>query len=288
MRLPALLKTGRRQAVELGAPPAVWQAFQRAGAWKNWTIVVLLGLCVLQTLVAVQLVSRPAEYVLVGSDGKATYVRRGVATDALLRFLADKTKPPELTVVRFTRDCLVLSLGINSATVESNWPAALALMGPDLRGRVEKEAKELGMVGAYKTSGQKTDLQFEDVAIVTQTSNLIHVRATLTRTRPGSPRQAGWARGGRVAYRETVGECSGRDGTQRQGGAVQWPVTVSTLLSRSSGARWLGPPGIRGTSSSVSRSSRGCRSCSPCGPGYTSSARTAASWLLGRSTSYFV
>src|SRR6266567_1426355 len=183
MRLPALLKTGRRQAVELGAPPAVWQAFQRAGAWKNWTIVVLLGLCVLQTLVAVQLVSRPAEYVLVGSDGKATYVRRGVATDALLRFLADKTKPPELTVVRFTRDFLVLSLGINSATVESNWPAALALMGPDLRGRVEKEAKELGMVGAYKTSGQKTDLQFEDVAIVTQTSNLIHVRATLTRTR---------------------------------------------------------------------------------------------------------
>ena len=53
----------------------------------------------------------PPEVVLLDAAGDATPVRRTVATDALLKFLADRTRPPDVAVVRFTRDFLHLALG---------------------------------------------------------------------------------------------------------------------------------------------------------------------------------
>jgi len=85
--------------------------------------------------------------------------------------------------VRFTRTFLELALAIHSSTVEANWPAALALMSPELRGRVEKEASAAKLVETYRLSQQRTELAFEDITLVTRTAALLHVRATMTRTR---------------------------------------------------------------------------------------------------------
>ena len=184
MRLAALSGSPKGSPVaRLSAPPAIWRAFQAQAAWKSWAIVALLGLLTLESIAVVRLSNRPPDYVVVDADGKGTYVRRGVATEPLLRFLADKTKPPELAIVRFTREFLTLALALHSSTVEANWPAALAVMSPELRAKVEKEASEAKVVESYKLAQQKTDVAFENLTLVTRTATLLHVRATLTRTR---------------------------------------------------------------------------------------------------------
>ena len=125
-----------------GAPGAVWDSFARQAAWKNWALIVLFGLLLLSLLANVRLVARPPEFVVVENPGgKATYVKRAVATDALLKFLADKTKPPEIAVVRFTRDFVQLAFGINSSTIDANWPQALTLMTEPMRERVRKQTE---------------------------------------------------------------------------------------------------------------------------------------------------
>jgi hypothetical protein len=182
-RLLATLRSPRKGAEITAAPPAIWRAFAAQGAWKSWVIVALLGLLAVNGVAMARLANRPPEYVLVDGDGKATYVKSGVATEALLRFLQDKTKPPELTIVRFTRTFLELSLAIDSLTVEANWPAALAMMNSELRERVAKEAAAAKMVEGYKLSQQKTTLKFEDIQLVTRTSSLLHVRARISRSR---------------------------------------------------------------------------------------------------------
>jgi hypothetical protein len=184
MDRPALLKRfGGRGAIELSPVPAIWRAFQAQGAWKSWIIAVLLGLVILEAIAVARLASRPPEFVLVDADGKSTYVRRAIATEPLLQFLAERTKPPELAIVRFTRDFLHLALAVHSATIEANWPAALDLMSPELRGQMERESAAAKLVETYRLSQQKTDLSFDDISLVTRTPSLLHVRATVTRTR---------------------------------------------------------------------------------------------------------
>jgi hypothetical protein len=184
MRRPAFLKRSQGPgAVEPSPVPAIWRAFQTQGAWKSWVIVVLLGLLVLESIAVTRLASRPPEFVVVDADGKSTFVRRAIATEPLLQFLAERTKPPDLAIVRFTRDFLQLALAVHSATIEANWPATLALMGRELRAQVESESAAAKLVETYRLSQQKTDLTFEDISLVTRTPSLLHVRATVTRTR---------------------------------------------------------------------------------------------------------
>jgi hypothetical protein len=183
MRRLAFLRPSSDGAAAVSPAPAIWRAFQAQGAWKSWVIVALLGLLTLQTIAVGRLANRPPEFVLVDADGKTTYVKRTVANEALLQFLAEKTRPPELTIVRFTRDFLQLALAVHSSTIEANWPAALALMSPELHGRVEREATAAKLVESYKTSQQKTELAFEDVTLVSRTPSLLHVRTVLKRTR---------------------------------------------------------------------------------------------------------
>jgi hypothetical protein len=175
------MKTTARPA--LAAPPAIWRSFQAQAAWKSWALVALLAIAGAEAVAIARLSTRPPEFVLVDSDGKTSFVKRAVASEPLLAFLAERTRPPDLSVVRFSRDFLQLALGIHSATVEANWPAALALMSPPLRERVRDEADRARLVDAYRTSQQRTDLAFEDVTIVTRAPGLVHVRAVVSRVR---------------------------------------------------------------------------------------------------------
>lgn len=175
------MRTTRTGPAPPGSPPAVWAAFVVQNAWKSWTIVALLAVVVLLCIAVVRLASRPPEFVLVDANGRATPVRRTVATDALLRFLADRTRPPQVTVVRFTRDFLHLALGLNSSTIEANWPAALAMMSSDLRERLAKESAAKRLVETYRLAQRRTELSFDEIAVEDESPTQVTVRATLTR-----------------------------------------------------------------------------------------------------------
>jgi len=165
-----------------GSPPAIWQSFERQTAYKSWLIAALVGLLFLSLLVNIKLVARPPEYVIVdGTTGDATLVRHSLSTDALLRFVAEKTKPPKMAIVRFTRDFLHLALAVNSSTIDKNWPAALALMNPSLRAKLEAESTAQKLVETYKIAQRKTDLEFESLELTDRTDTLLAVRATIRR-----------------------------------------------------------------------------------------------------------
>jgi len=182
MEARALVKTDRRKiSLPPGSPPAVWAAFVAQGRWKSWTLVGLLGLLALQSLAVIRLATRPPEVVLVDAAGAATPVRRTVATDALLKFLADKTRPPDVAVVRFTRDFLRLVLGLNSSTIDASWPAALAMMAPELRARVEAEAARTRLVETWRAAQRRIDLSFDEVVLEDRAPGALTIRATLTR-----------------------------------------------------------------------------------------------------------
>ena len=86
-----------------------------------------------------------------------------------------------MAVVRFTRDFLHLALAVNSSTIEANWPAALAMMAPELRERVGAEAASRRLVETYRLAHEKTELSFEDIVLEDRTAKLLTVRATLSR-----------------------------------------------------------------------------------------------------------
>ncbi len=165
-----------------GAPGAVWEAFARQAAWKNWALIFLFGLLLLSLLANVRLAARPPEFVVVENPGgKSTYVRRGVATDALLKFLAERTKPPEIAVVRFTRDFVQLAFGINSSTIDANWPLALSMMTEPMRDRVNKQTEAAKLLDTYRAAQVRSELAIEDILLVEQTPTLLHVKTTLSR-----------------------------------------------------------------------------------------------------------
>ncbi len=163
------------------APPAVWAAFVAQGQWRNWTLVGLLGLVGLQSLAIIRLVTRPPEVVLVDAGGEATPVRRSVATDALLAFLAERSRPAEASVVRFTRDFIHHAIGVNSSTIDAAWPQALAMMAPDLRTRLEAEAARTRLVDTWRLAQRKTELSFEEIVVEDRTPELLSIRARLQR-----------------------------------------------------------------------------------------------------------
>src|SRR5512143_2770969 len=177
----AVVRTSRPDPRPPGSPPAVWAAFVAQNAWKSWTIVALLAVVILLCIAVVRLASRPPEFVVVDANGRTTPVRRTVATDALLRFLADRTRPPEVTIVRFTRDFLHLALGLNSSTIDANWPAALAMMAPELRERVGAEAARSRLVETWRLASRRVDLSFDEVVLEDRSPGTLTIRATVTR-----------------------------------------------------------------------------------------------------------
>jgi hypothetical protein len=165
-----------------GSPPAIWSAFARQAAWKDWVIVLLIGLEALTVLAAVRVARKDPDIVVVAADGKSTYMTRAVAGDALVRFLAEqRQQPSDVTVVHFTGDFLQLLLAINSATVEGAWRDALALMGPELRQRYQDEATRRKLLDTYKLAKMQTTLTTDAIDLVDRNSSMLHVKAALTR-----------------------------------------------------------------------------------------------------------
>src|SRR5437870_369801 len=104
----------RKTAGPRGAPPAIWAHFAQQAAWKDWVIAALLILNALCIIAGARLAAREPDVVMVGPDGKSTYVPRAVNSSALLDFIAEqKQLPSDVTVVHFTRDFLRFALSSN-------------------------------------------------------------------------------------------------------------------------------------------------------------------------------
>jgi len=172
---------GRRSPLPPGSPPAIWAAFAAQSAWKSLAIGGLLAVSAVLSVAVVRLSSRPPEVILIGGDGSATPVRRSMATDALLQFLADHARPPELTVVRFAREFLQLALALNSSTVEESFAEALRRMAPELRHRIEAEAGTRKLLETWRRAERKIELAYEEIAVEGRTPGLVTVRATISR-----------------------------------------------------------------------------------------------------------
>ncbi|MCY1023949.1 hypothetical protein [Pyxidicoccus sp. MSG2] len=182
--MAAELKTVMPSPSSLPAPPAVWVAFARQGAWKNWVLLVQLAVIALFTVANVHLADRAPDVVLVTPDGKATYVPRAAVGDSIL-FAIQKAKgqPSEAEVLQTTRHFLSLVLGVNSSTLENTWPEALAMMDGALATKLQREYAAQRVLETWKAAQVRTDLQFESVELVERTDSLLHVRALLSRTR---------------------------------------------------------------------------------------------------------
>ena len=165
-----------------GSPPAIWTAFVRQAAWREWVIAALIALNALTIVAAVRVARKDPDVVLIAPDGKSSYVPRSVANDGLLRFLAEqKQQPSDVTVVHFTREFLQLALAINSSTIDGAWRDALALMGAQLRERFSTAAAGQKLLESYKLARVRTMLSVDSIELVDHTSSFLHVRAVVTR-----------------------------------------------------------------------------------------------------------
>ena len=172
----------RLRALPPGSPPAIWSAFARQAAWREWVIAALLALNAVTIVAAVRVARKDPDVVLVAPDGKSTFVPRTIANDALLRFLAEqRQQPSDVTVVHFTREFLQLALAINSSTIDGAWHDALALMGSQLRERFSEAAAGQKLLETYKLAKVRTSLSVESIDLVDRNSVLLQVRAVVTR-----------------------------------------------------------------------------------------------------------
>ncbi len=169
--------------IPLQRPPAVWAAFARASAWKDWVIVFQLALMAILVLAHLQLSKRPPDVVLVMADGKSTYLQRSVADDGLVRFLDEqKGQPTDLGVLHFAREFLTRVYAINSSTFAEAWPEALAMMDSALRGSVEKGAASQKLIEVNLAAQVRSTVRMEELLVVERLPNLIHLRARILKT----------------------------------------------------------------------------------------------------------
>lgn len=175
-----------------GAPPAIWLAFAKQGAWKNWVMAgQLLVICFLLA-VCVAVARTEPDVVVVTPEGKSTYVPRTAANAALLKFLQEqKAQPSDVTVVQFTKEFLRLTLAVNSSTIDEAWPEALALMSPAMRTRLSKEADDQKLLETYTLAQVRTRLEVEDLVLVERAGDAAQVRATVSRFKSSLGQGAG-------------------------------------------------------------------------------------------------
>lgn len=163
-------------------PPAIWAAFARQGAWKNWVLLLQLALNFLLVLATIGFSQRPPDVVLVEPDGKSTYVNRSIAGEALARFLAEqRNTPSDVTITHFTQTFLSTFLAVNSTTIDAAWPEALRMMDAPLQDRMSREAQAQKLLEAYKLAGVKTDITVENLVLVERHDPVLHLQATVTR-----------------------------------------------------------------------------------------------------------
>lgn len=138
----------------------------------------------LLTLAAMQLAHKSPDIVLVGADGRSTYLNPTIADDELIRWLAEhRQRPSDVTVAHFSREFLRRFLGVNSTTIHAEWPEALAMMAPALRARMEAEATKQKLVETYRAAQVATEVDIQHLELVEQLASAIHVRALVARTK---------------------------------------------------------------------------------------------------------
>jgi hypothetical protein len=181
--MPAVART-KTPITSRGSPPAIWSAFARASAYKTWLIASELAVIVLLSVANIRLGRREPDVVVIGPNGKGTYVERSVASAALLAFVADqKQVPSDVTVIHFTKDLVRLAFAVNSSTFEESWGEALSLMSEPLRAKLSEESKAQRLVETYRLARVETALTVDDLTLVERTGALVHVRAALSRVK---------------------------------------------------------------------------------------------------------
>lgn len=176
--VPRLLKSNTTPS----SPPAIWAAFARQGAWKNWVLAGQFAVIFFLVVACMGFAHRAPDVVLVAPDGKSTYLSHEVASEALLRFLAEqRQQPSDVTVVHFTKDFLQTFLAANSSTIELAWPQSLSMMTPSLRSRMSQQAAKSKLVETLKLAQVTTDLTIEKLDLVERLEKAMHVRAVVLR-----------------------------------------------------------------------------------------------------------
>jgi|SRR5882724_274277 len=178
------LISSRKIARPNGALPAIWSAFAQQAAWKDWVIAALLILNAVTVVASARLVARGPDVVVVGPDGKSTYLPRSVTSAALLDFIAEqKQQPSDVTVVHFTRDFVRLALSANSSTIDATWSEALSMMGDKLRVRLGEESEAKKLLESIRVLRVKSAVFIEDIVLTERTKDLLQVKATVRRTK---------------------------------------------------------------------------------------------------------
>jgi len=166
------------------SPPAVWTAFAHQAQWKNWVLLGQLVVIVLLVLVCLSIAKTDPDVVVVDGDGKSTYVRKGVAGPALVRFLEQqKGQPSDLTVLSYTARLLKVCFAPNSSMLEEQHAECLGMMDAKLRAATEEEYKREKVNETYKLLKARTELTVDALDVVEQADLLIHLRAKVSRTR---------------------------------------------------------------------------------------------------------
>jgi len=175
---PATANTRRLPA----RPPAIWAAFARQGAFKNWMLVLQFALNFTLATAAVGFSRKQPDVVLIDPEGKSTYINRSIAGDALVRFLAEqRQQPSDVTVAHFTRTFLQTFLAINSTIIDHAWSEALSMMDAPLRDRISREATAQKLLETYRLARVQTDITVDELTLVERHSDVLHVRAVVTR-----------------------------------------------------------------------------------------------------------
>jgi len=161
----------------------VWAAFAGQAQWKSWVLLGQFIVIGLLALCCIRIARTDPDVVVIDASGKSHYVPHSVASDALLRFLAEqKSKPSDATVLNFTTRFLKLFLAPNSSTVRSAVPEALGMMDAPLKARTDAELKRERTVEQVEALQVRTELSVTALDEVERTEELIHLKARLTRS----------------------------------------------------------------------------------------------------------
>lgn len=175
-------RTGAGPKTKSPLPPAIWTSFAEQARWKSWALTLLFAVVLVQAIALVVVGKREPDVVLVGSDGKSTYLNRSIAGSELERFLTERRhEPSDVTVLHFTKTFLEAFLAANSSTIEEVLPSALSMLSSGLRLRFGKEAAAEKLVETVKAAHVRTQVYIESLSLEERQGSVLRLRATVRR-----------------------------------------------------------------------------------------------------------
>lgn len=172
----------KKSSSTVAGPPAIWVAFARQGAWKSWVLAGQFAVIVLLLAICVAIAQKPPDIIVVGEDGKGTYVESTVSSAALQSWLREQRgRASDVTLRAFTERFVKLTVGVNSTTVEEAWAEATGLMVAPLAKRLNEEAQAQRLFETYRLAAVRTALDFKAIDVVERRSDKTHVRVQVAR-----------------------------------------------------------------------------------------------------------